>query len=111
MSNELQPFFSPNENHNPEVVLSSPDRLSTAASLRLQLERFRKALLKRWWIIAACLLLIGAPAVIYAYLRPPVFKSQAIMWLTSRFNLPGGERLFSEEMSSYTNTQAELMRS
>lgn len=112
MNQDLQPFFPSDDNQIQEVVASrSPDRFSTAASFQLIFERYRNALLKRWWIVALCLIFITGPAVVYAIIKPAVFKSEAIMWLTSRFSLPGGERLFSEEMSSYMSTQAELMRS
>ena len=62
-------------------------------------------------MIALCLLFIGGPSVIYVIIKPPNFRSQAIMWLTSRLNLPGGAGFLSEEMSSYLSTQSELMKS
>jgi succinoglycan biosynthesis transport protein ExoP len=112
MNQDLQPYFPPRENRTSEVAASyAPDRFSTATSLRLQFERYRTALRKRWWIVAGCLLLIGGPALLYAFIKPPVFRSQAMMWLTSKLSLPGGAGFFSEEVSSYMNTQSELMKS
>lgn len=89
----------------------APDRFSAATALRLQIHRYWTALKRRWWAPALCLLIIGAPAVIYAVITPSTFQSHAIMWLTTRLTLAGGERLFSEEMSSYMSSQAELMKS
>jgi capsular exopolysaccharide synthesis family protein len=62
-------------------------------------------------VVALCLLFIGGPAVVYAIIKPPTYRSQAIMWLTSRLNLAGGAGFFSEETASYMGTQAELMKS
>src|SRR5579883_1629569 len=110
MNQELQPYDN-FDGSVTEVVAapSSGDRFSTAASLRMQVQRYWVALRKRWWIVALCLVFIGGPALVYAYIKKPSFESQAIMWLTSRLSLPGGAGFFSEEVSSYMNTQAELM--
>jgi polysaccharide biosynthesis transport protein len=112
MNEDLHPVVSAQESQVSEPPPSFPsDRFSAVAALRLQLHRYLMGLRKRWWILALCLLFIGAPVVIYAFMRPLTFESQAIMWLTSKLSLPGGSGFFSEEVSSYMNTQAELMKS
>lgn len=108
--NDDLPVLSGHESPSPAVP-QSLDRFSAAAALHNQFQRYWSALSKRWWIVALCLLLIGGPAVLYAVINPPTFRSQAIMWLTSKLSLPGGPGFFSEEMSSYMSTQAELMKS
>jgi capsular exopolysaccharide synthesis family protein len=112
MRRDLQPIVVPQDDQLSEQLASySPDRFSTAAALHLQFQRYRSALRKRWWIIGLCVLFIGGPAIIYGLIKPPAFRSEAIMWLTHKLSLPGGEGFFSEEASSYMNTQAELMKS
>src|ERR1039458_2321467 len=112
MNDELQPLVPERDDQNAMLVEAPPpDRFWTATLLHLQLHRCATALRRRWWVVALCLLFIGGPAVVYAFLKPPTFRSEAIMWLTSRLSLPGGAGFLSEEMSSYMGTQAELIKS
>jgi capsular exopolysaccharide synthesis family protein len=112
MSHDLQPIVPPDDGQFPEPVASYfPDRFSGAAALHLRFQRCWTALRKRWWVVVLCLLFIGGPAVTYAIHKPPAFRSEAIMWLTSKLSLPGSAGFYSEEMSSYMGTQAELMKS
>lgn len=112
MSEDLHPILSVPANQDSSVVSSSSvDRFSAAAAFHLQLQRYWLAMRRRWWVVALCFVLIGGPSIAYAILAPRTFRSYAIMWLTSKLSLPGGPGFFSEEMSSYMSTQAELMKS
>src|SRR5689334_752271 len=88
----------------------SPDRFSTAAMMHAQIYRYAIALRRRWWVLVLCLLFIGGPAIFYAIVTPPAFRSQAIMWMTGKLNLPGAG-VYSEELTTYVATQAELVES
>jgi capsular exopolysaccharide synthesis family protein len=112
MNRDFRPVISPRDFQADESSAAYPgDHFSAANALRFQFERYRTALRKRWWIPVLSLLLVGAPAVVYAVRKPAIFRSEAIMWLTARLALPGGERPFFEEMSSYMSTQGELLKS
>lgn len=112
MNSDLHPVPGANGNQLPDAsACQLSDRFDAAAGLHLQVQRYRTALRKRWWVLLLCLLFIGAPAVVYSLRQPPTFRSQAMMWLTSRLNLPGGAGFFLEEISSYLSTQADLMKS
>ena len=93
------------------VPAPPPDRFATAAMMHAQMYRCTTALRRRWWVLLLSFLFIGGPAIFYAVSKPPTFRSQAMMWLTSKLRLPGGEGLFSEELSSFMGTQAELIKS
>src|SRR5579863_2930714 len=112
MNQDLRSIVPAQDGQVPDpVAYYSPDRFSATAAIHFKLQRYLTALRKRWWIVVLCLLFIAGPAVGYAIVKPPTFRSEAIMWLTSRLSLPGGVGFFSEEMSSYMSSQAELMKS
>ncbi len=112
MNDNLHPVRLPRDSQVPErATFYSPDHFYAASALRFQWDRHWTLLRRRWWIVALCLLFIGGPAVFYATSLPPSYRSRAIMWLTSKLNLQGGSGFFSEEVSSYMSTQAELMKS
>lgn len=112
MNDDLHPVV-PQPIDQGQILLPAPppDRFSTAAALRTQLHRCATALRRRWWVLVLPFLFIAGPIVYYAVIRPPTFRSEAIMWLTSKLNLPGGGELFSEELTSYMGTQVELINS
>ena len=112
MKEDLHPIIASKDGQLPAPSPGcSGDRFYAASALRLQFERYWTTFRKRWWLLALCLLLIGGPAVYYAMTMPTNFQSKAMMWLTSKLSLPGGTGFFSEEVSSYMSTQAELMKS
>lgn len=74
------------------------------------IHRVKTALFARWWVMLLSVLLVGGPILVYAWMKAPVFQSDAIMWMTVRLNLTEG-KMMSEEMSTYMGTQAELLNS
>src|SRR5215831_8887107 len=85
------------------------DRFFYVARLRERLRRYRLALRFGWWVPVLSLLVVGGPALWVAARRPPVFRSEATMWLAGRLSLPGG-KIYSEELSTYIGTQCELIK-
>jgi polysaccharide biosynthesis transport protein len=87
-----------------------PNRFSAAVKLRDQLHRYGTALRKRWWVLLLTFLLVGGPAVYYAANRPPSFRSDAILWLATKLNLPNGG-FYPDDLASYIGTQAQIIKS
>lgn len=87
-----------------------PDRLLQAHQMRAQLQRGLHALRRHWWVPVASLLLFGGPGMFYTAITPRTFRSQAVLWMGERLELPEG-RMHSEELSSYLGTQVELLKS
>ncbi|HEY3856177.1 MAG TPA: P-loop NTPase [Verrucomicrobiae bacterium] len=76
----------------------------------MQLDNCLNALKRRWWVLLLSILFIGGPAVVYAIIRPQMFRSQAMMWLADRLTTSVSDDRFSED-GSYLGTQAELIKS
>ncbi len=112
MNDDLQPLVPERDSQNAMLVEAPPpDRFWTATLLHILFRGWATALRRRWWVLLLSFLFIGGPAILYAVMKPPTFRSEAIMWLTTKLNLPGQQGGFSEELSSYTGTQAELLKS
>lgn len=75
-----------------------------------QVQRWWGAFCRGWWIIALSLLAIGGLAVTYAFIRPPSYQSEVVLWVSSKLSLPGDQRSFAEDLASYIGTQAELLK-
>jgi capsular exopolysaccharide synthesis family protein len=88
----------------------SSDRLGQASLLRFQLQRGISAWRRHWWVLLASLLVFGGPGIFYSAITPRTFRSQAVLWMGERLDLPEG-RMRSEELSSYLGTQVELLKS
>jgi len=87
-----------------------PDRFVQASLLRTQAQRGLSSLQRHWWIPLVSLLVFGLPGVVYSILAPRTFRSQAVLWVGERLELPEG-RMHSEELSSFLGTQVELLKS
>jgi len=92
------------------VTVRPMDRFFQATLLHAQVGRWINALRRWWWIPLLSLLVLGGPGVILSALTPKTFRSQAVLWLGERLQLPEG-RMYSEELSSYMGTQVELLKS
>lgn len=87
-----------------------PDRFMQAMLLHTRMHRYVRAALRWWWIPLLSLLLVGGPAVVYSTYSPALYRSQAVLWMGERLQLPEG-RMYSEELSGYLGTQVELLKS
>ena len=97
------------DNHHPEPAV--PDRFAQATLLRAQGRRYWNVLRKWWWVPVVSLIVCGAPGVLFSAMTPRSYRSQTILWLGDKLELPEGARLYSEELSGYMGTQAELLKS
>src|SRR5689334_16924822 len=88
----------------------SSDRFLQAGLLRAQAQRALTSLQRHWWIPLVSLLVFGGPGIVYSIMAPRTFRSQAVLWMGERLELPEG-RMHSEELSSYLGTQVELLKS
>lgn len=78
--------------------------------MRAQVQRGFSALRRHWWVPVVSLVLFGGPGIFYSAITPRTFRSQAVLWMGERLELPEG-RMRSEELSSYLGTQVELLKS
>ncbi len=111
MNHELEPWRGVEDGLWASPMPARPrDRFSQASLWQAQLRHYAIALRKRWWVVILPLLVIGGPALYVAKTLPPVFQSQAMMWLTGKLTLPTAG-VYAEELSSYIGTQADLIKS
>lgn len=87
-----------------------PEALFTAVQLQTLLLRIRFGLIKRWWIIPICLLLISSWPINRALTQPATFVSEATMWMNNKLNL-SADGFYTEELTTFMGTQADLLRS
>ena len=106
MNHELKPAAF-NQINQAKFLMPAPppNRFSTADTLRAQLHRCTTALRKRWWVLLLTFLLVGGPAVYYAASKPLTFRSEAIMWVSTKLNLPNAG-FYPEDLTTYIYTQA-----
>jgi len=97
-------------NGQPVQPVATLDQFFRASVLHTYLHRCRSILRRYGWIPVLSLLVLGGLAVYYASELPASFRSNAVMWRAGKINLPEG-RLYSEELTSYLGTQAELIES
>jgi polysaccharide biosynthesis transport protein len=108
MRGELQPWRPAGETPwQPPRSAGAADRFFQASLLHTQLHRYLDALRRRWWVMALALGLIGGPALLYAWHKPPSYQAQASM-CRAELNLPGVD---VSETSSFLGTQAQLLKS
>jgi capsular exopolysaccharide synthesis family protein len=87
-----------------------PNRFSDVTRLYARLHRYRVILAKHWWVPVLSLVVVFCPVAYYANRSPSLFASKAKMWMPGKINLPEG-RVYSEEVSGFLATQAEILRS
>jgi polysaccharide biosynthesis transport protein len=86
------------------------NRFHEASRLYARVHRYQVLLRRHWWVPILSLIIVLTPVSIFTAKSPPTFESRAKMWMTAKLNIPEG-KLYSEEISSFMGTQAELIRS
>ncbi len=106
--------MNPPANPAPAAVPPPPPPLSTNVidriNFAIQFEKYRDIILKRWWLIAVCVvgaLLYGAYK---AYRQPDIFKAVGSMMVRPRVNV-AVDNVVNEELSNFYGTQVQLMQS
>lgn len=95
---------------NEEVVGSGQDRSVSKAHFEARTVRYRNLLKEKWWVlVVGALAGLAVSGVIYKY-RPPSFVSVGRMIVSIKLAIPEGS-VYTEELSNFLGTQAELMRS
>lgn len=94
----------------PQPPFPAPNRFSDVSRLYTRIHRYKVTLAKHWWVPLLSLVVVFAPVAFFATRAPSLFESRAKMWMTGKLNLPEG-RIYSEEVSGFLATQAELLRS
>jgi len=94
---------------NNQPGMSAEDRHVRTGKFFARVYRYRKLLLRRWWVLVLCLgLALGAET---GYLRysPVVFVSVGQMIVSIKLNIQQGS-LYTEELGNFLGTQAALMQ-
>lgn len=100
------PFFPP----TPESHLPQPGSPAfSTATPRSSYNHYLAVLRRKWWLILSTMLLTIGTAVAYLQLRPPVFQSEAVMWVSGTLQLPDGAR-YTEDLQTFFGTQMELIQ-
>lgn len=90
----------------PPLSTNVIDRINFA----IQFEKYRDIILKRWWLIAVCVvgsLLYGAYK---AYRQPDIYRAAGSMMVRPRVNVGMGD-VVNEELANFYGTQVQLMQS
>jgi len=94
---------------NNQPVMSSEDRNVRTGKFFARVYRYRRLLLKRWWVLAVCAGLALAAEFLYLKYTPPLFVSVGQMIVSIKLNIQQGS-LYSEELGNFLGTQAALMQ-
>jgi capsular exopolysaccharide synthesis family protein len=79
-------------------------------SLAVQVQRFFRFLLRKWWIPVLTVLVALAGEWTYRYVNPPESTVVSRMLVGGKIRIPDGG-LFAEEWQNFFGTQVELMES
>src|SRR5437899_2416295 len=93
-----------------EPVGFAPSRSQTKAQFVGRLNHYRDLLARKWWVLAAGLLIGGAVEAAIWFLQPSSFVSIGRMIVNLKLTIPEGS-VYAEEMNSFLGTQAALMQS
>lgn len=86
------------------------DRYSGKGHLLSQIQRIRRIIRQRWWVMAAGLGLAIAALLAYLLLTPPKYLSVGRMIVNVKLTIPEGS-VYAEELANFLGTQAALMQS
>ncbi|HEX4085160.1 MAG TPA: polysaccharide biosynthesis tyrosine autokinase [Chthoniobacteraceae bacterium] len=89
---------------------SHEETKTDAFVLRARLRKWTVQLRQRWWILLLSVALCAFAAAIWACRQPPSYLSIARMVMSGKINVPGGAT-YSEELTYFLGTQAEIMQS
>jgi len=93
-----------------ETVGYRQDRSVSKAHFEARTVRYRNLLKEKWWVLVVGTLVgLGVAAAIYKY-RPLSYVSVGRMIVSIKLAIPEGS-VYTEELSNFLGTQAELMRS
>lgn len=95
---------------NDEAVQAQQDRTASKAHFHARISRYGNLLKEKWWV-----LLLGALIGLsiqggIAWRQPPSYVSVGRMIVSIKLAIPEGS-IYTEELSNFLGTQAELMRS
>ncbi|HXI70592.1 MAG TPA: AAA family ATPase [Verrucomicrobiae bacterium] len=95
---------------NEDSAPAAHDRHAGGRKFYSKLQRYRNLLLRRWWVLAVCLVAaLGIQALILRN-APPVFASVGQMIVNVRLNIQQSS-LYTEELGNFIGTQQALMHS
>lgn len=103
----------PDSNSNQDTAPTTTgftDRLNFA----ILLEQGRDILLKRWWILASCLLIAISIGVYQAYNQPDIYQARGSLMVSPKISVPVGPNagdLYKEEMINFFGTSIRLIQS
>ena len=95
---------------NEEAVQTRHDRSAAKAHFHARVGRYGNLLKEKWWVLVLGALVGLAIAGGIAYYLPPSFVSVGRMIVSIRLAIPEGS-FYTEELSNFLGTQAELMKS
>ena len=91
-------------------LLARKNRFQETSQLLAKFHRYELALRKHWWILALALCVSVGPAAYHVSTTPASYQSTGKLWMSGKLDLKEGQ-LYSEELSSFTGTQVELLKS
>jgi polysaccharide biosynthesis transport protein len=95
---------------NEEGTHASSDRSASKAHFHARLGRYRNLLKEKWWVLVLTVLAGLAVQGALVWYQPPSFVSIGRMIVSIKLAIPEGS-VYTEELSNFLGTQAELMRS
>jgi capsular exopolysaccharide synthesis family protein len=93
-----------------ETVNGRQDRSASKAHFEARSVRYRNLLKERWWVLVLAALIGLAIQGGIVWYQPPSFVSIGRMIVSIKLAIPEGS-VYTEELSNFLGTQAELMRS
>jgi hypothetical protein len=94
---------------NTDSTPTAHDRQAWGRSFFSRLQRYRNLLLRRWWVLAAFLILALGIEAVHLQLAPPQFVSVGQMIVNIKLNIQQ-DSLYTEELGNFLGTQAALMQ-
>jgi capsular exopolysaccharide synthesis family protein len=95
---------------NDEAVHTRHDRSESKAHFHARLGRYGNLLKEKWWVLLLGVLVGLAIQGALVWYQPPSFVSVGRMIVSIKLAIPEGS-VYTEELSNFLGTQAELMKS
>ena len=94
---------------NDQPVISAGDRHLRTGKLFARLYRYRKLLLRHWWILLVFVAVALGVETLNLRFAPVVFSSVGQMMVSIKLNIQQGS-LYSEDLGNFLGTQSALMQ-
>src|ERR1039457_533349 len=95
---------------NDQAVHASHDRSTSRAHFHSRVSRYKNLLLEKWWVLVLGAVVGSAIQGALVWYQPPSFVSAGRMIVSIKLAIPEGS-VYTEELSNFLGTQAELMKS